>query len=95
MVVMRGINSDEIGDFAALCAHPKIDVRFIEFMPTADVAYAREMMMSEAEIRERLGVVLEPVAGSDPSAPATLWSHPDWPGRIGFISTMTHKFCSL
>ncbi len=95
MVVMRGINSDEIGDFVALCAHPKIDVRFIEFMPTADVAYAREMMMSEAEIRQRIGADLEPVLDGDPSAPASLWSHPDWPGRIGFISTMTHKFCSL
>ena len=95
MVVMRGINSDEIGDFAAMCAHPKIDVRFIEFMPTADVVYSQEMMMSEADIRQRIGAQLEPVTGGDPSAPATLWSHPDWPGRIGFISTMTHKFCSL
>lgn len=95
VVVMRGINGDEIGDFVALCAHPKIEVRFIEFMPTADVAYTREMMMPEAEIRQRIGADLEPVLGGDPSAPASLWSHPEYPGRIGFISTMTHKFCSL
>ena len=95
MVVMRGINDDEIPAFVAMCADPRIDVRFIEFMPTADIAYAREMMMSEAEIRERIGSQLTPLAGEDPAAPATLWSHPDFPGRIGFISTMTHKFCSL
>jgi cyclic pyranopterin phosphate synthase len=95
MVVMRGVNDDEIGDFVALCAEPKVDVRFIEFMPTADVAYSQQMMMPEAEIRERIGARLEAAPGGDPSAPATLWSHPGYPGRIGFISTMTHKFCSL
>ncbi|MEW5876373.1 MAG: radical SAM protein, partial [Candidatus Zixiibacteriota bacterium] len=36
MVAMRGINDDEIPDFVQLCSNPKIDVRFIEFMPTAD-----------------------------------------------------------
>jgi cyclic pyranopterin phosphate synthase len=95
MVVMRGINDDEIPDFVSLCVNPKIDVRFIEFMPTADIVYSHEMMVPEAEIRERIGRKLEPVADPNPSAPATLWSLPDMPGRIGFISTMTHRFCSL
>jgi cyclic pyranopterin phosphate synthase len=95
VVVMRGINEDEIGDFVALCSHPKVDIRFIEFMPTADIAYSRDMLMPEAEVRARIGRPLEPIASADPSAPATMWSLPDMPGRIGFISTMTHKFCSL
>jgi cyclic pyranopterin phosphate synthase len=95
MVVMRGINDDEIPDFVALCSEPRIDVRFIEFMPTADVVYSRRMMVPEAQIRERIGRRLEPITGGDPSAPATLWSLPDLPGRVGLISTMTHKFCSL
>lgn len=95
VVVMRGINDEEIPDFVALCVNPKIDVRFIEFMPVADIAYSHDMMVPEAEIRERIGRKLEPVADPNPSAPATLWSLRDMPGRIGFISTMTHKFCSL
>jgi cyclic pyranopterin phosphate synthase len=51
VVVMRGINDDELPDFLAYCDHPKIHVRFIEFMPTADVAYSRNLMVSEAEMR--------------------------------------------
>lgn len=95
VVVMRGINDDEIPAFIEWCANPKIDVRFIEFMPTAEVAYGREVLVPEAEIRARIGVPLTRIADTDPSAPATLWRLPDRPGRVGFISTMTHKFCSL
>jgi len=95
VVVMRGINDDEIPNFVRMCSNPKIDVRFIEFMPTADVEYSRDMMVSEKEIRARIALPLEEIPDSDPSAPATLWRLPDQPGRIGFISTMTHKFCAL
>ncbi|MBI3871779.1 MAG: GTP 3',8-cyclase MoaA [candidate division Zixibacteria bacterium] len=94
MVVMRGINDDEIPAFAGLCDNPKIDVRFIEFMPTAEVAYLRDMLVPEDEVRARIGTPLVPVALADPSAPARLWSIPGLSGRIGFISTMTHKFCA-
>jgi cyclic pyranopterin phosphate synthase len=96
-VVMRGINDDEIPVLVEWCAHPKIDVRFIEFMPTAEVEYSESLMMSEREIRDRIGRPLLPVEGGDPTAPAKLWriaGQPDLPGRIGFISTMTHKFCA-
>jgi cyclic pyranopterin phosphate synthase len=93
VVVMRGINDDEVGDFLSFCTDPKIHVRFIEFMPTADIEYSRDLVVTEAEIRERLGVALKPIDSGDPSAPATLWALPDHPGRIGFISTMSHKFC--
>ena len=95
VVVMRDLNDDEISDFVALCRDPKIDVRFIEFMPTSDVVYSHNLLVPEAEIRGRIGRSLKPVTGGDPSAPASLWSLPDLPGRIGFISTMTHKFCGL
>lgn len=95
MVAMRGINDDEIPDFVQLCSNPKIDVRFIEFMPTADVEYSRDLLFSEREIRARIARPLEKIPDADPSAPATLWGVPGLPGRIGFISTMTHKFCAL
>jgi len=93
-VVMRGINDDEINDFVALCSEPKVDVRFIEFMPTAEVEYSEDLMVSEAEIRARIGRTLEPVHNDDPTAPAKVWRVQGLPGRVGFISTMTHKFCA-
>lgn len=33
VVVMRGVNDDEVADFAALTRHQPINVRFIEYMP--------------------------------------------------------------
>jgi hypothetical protein len=33
VVVMRGQNDDEIGDFVELTRHQRINVRFIEYMP--------------------------------------------------------------
>ncbi len=97
IVVMRGINDDEIPAFVEWCAHPKVDIRFIEFMPTAEVEYSESMMLSEQEIRERICAPLTPIDTGDPTAPAKLWriaGRHDLPGRVGFISTMTHKFCS-
>jgi cyclic pyranopterin phosphate synthase len=38
-------------------------------------------------------VKLLPLDNGDPTAPARLWALPDRPGRVGFISTMTNKFC--
>ncbi len=32
-VIMRGVNDDELGDFAALTRDQPLDVRFIEWMP--------------------------------------------------------------
>jgi cyclic pyranopterin phosphate synthase len=95
MVVMRGINDDEVPAFVELCANPKIDVRFIEFMPTTDVVYSRDLLVPEMEIRARIERPLVPVPVTDPSAPARMWMVADLPGRVGFISTMTHKFCSF
>lgn len=94
MVVMRGINDDEIPAFVDMCADPKVDVRFIEFMPTAEVSYSDELLVPESEVRLRIGRALAPMVNDDPTAPAKLWQVDGLPGRVGFISTMTQKFCA-
>ena len=33
IVVMRGVNDDEIADFVELTRHKAVNVRFIEYMP--------------------------------------------------------------
>lgn len=93
-VVMRGINDDEISTFVEMCANPKIDVRLIEFMPTSEVEYSESLLVPEDEMRSRIGKHLEPILKDDPTAPAKLWRVDGLPGRVGFISTMTHKFCA-
>lgn len=46
VVVMRGVNDDEILDFAALTKELPVNVRFIEYMPFDDNAWSRNKMVS-------------------------------------------------
>ncbi len=51
VVVMRGVNDDELHDFAALTRDKDINVRFIEYMPFDGNAWAAKKMVSYAEMR--------------------------------------------
>ena len=54
MVVMRGINDDEIGDFARLAVDHALHVRFIELMPVGEMAgLTFEHVVPSAEVLER------------------------------------------
>ena len=54
VVVMRGVNEDELLDFAALTRHKDINVRFIEYMPFDGNAWTAKKMVSYAEMRARI-----------------------------------------
>lgn len=45
VVVMRGINEDEVGDFVELTRHRRLNVRFIEYMPFDDNAWSKDRMV--------------------------------------------------
>lgn len=45
VVVMRGVNEDEILDFVALTKELPVNVRFIEYMPFDDNAWSRNKMV--------------------------------------------------
>lgn len=46
VVVMRGINEDEVCDFVELTRRQKLNVRFIEYMPFDDNAWSKQKMVS-------------------------------------------------
>ncbi len=97
MVVMRGINDDELENFARLSLHKKLAVRFIEFMPIGHTGKKHDSLyVSCDEMKERLsslGELLE-VAGSLSDGPAKMYSLGDGAvGSIGFISPVSHHFC--
>jgi cyclic pyranopterin phosphate synthase len=95
MVVMRGINDDEILDFARKTLSDGWHVRYIEEMPLTDTENA-EKMVSIQEIKEaiekELGA-LEPCGTSDGHGPAKYFRLPAATGTIGFIGPVTHAFC--
>ena len=97
MVVMRGINDDELLDFAAMSRETELQIRFIEFMPIgASSRWDRNTYMSSDEIKDRISTVGEllPVAGGRADGPASVFRlGKDARGRLGFISPISHHFC--
>jgi len=95
VVVMRGVNDDEIVDFATFGRERGVSVRFIEFMPLdAQGAWTNDQVMTQAEILGAIAATypLEPV-GARGSAPAEQFRYLDGHGEVGVIASVTHSFC--
>jgi cyclic pyranopterin phosphate synthase len=92
-VVMRGINDDEILDFARMTYEDGCHVRFIELMPFKGVAE----FVPNIELRQHISLLgkLESCASITGSGPATYYRLAGAKGTIGFISPITEpSFCS-
>ena len=93
-VLMRGVNDDEILDFAAFGRDRGVGVRFIEFMPLdAEGRWGPDVVVPAAEVVERIDAVfpLEPVRRG--AAPATRYRYRDGRGDVGVIASVTQPFC--
>ena len=97
MVVMRGINDDEIVDFARLTLNHPWHVRFIELMPVGGMRdLTAEHIVPSAEVLDRASVLgaLEPGGGPPRgNGPAAYYHFSGAPGSIGVITPMTHTYC--
>ena len=98
MVVMRGINDDEIPDFARLTLDHPWHVRFIELMPVGEM---RELtwdhVVGSDEVLSRIAALgsLEPSSGpARGNGPAAYYRLSGAPGTIGVITPMTHTYCA-
>lgn len=94
MVVMRGINTDELLPFVEFTRQHAAHVRFIEFMPFAGNGWGRERVFSYAEMLERIRAV-HPIEklNDDPHSTAKSYRVPGWQGSFAVISTVTEPFC--
>ena len=97
MVVLRGINDDEILDFARRTVDDGWHVRFIEHMPFTGVGLEDNGLVSISEItetiKESLGE-LKPASPASGNGPARYYQLPGTQGTIGFIGAMTDCFCA-
>jgi cyclic pyranopterin phosphate synthase len=94
VVVMRGINDDEVGDFAALTRNHPYQVRFIEFMPVGPTSHLwRDLFVPAAEILSRLEDA-EPLVQECSEGVARRFRLPGAAGTIGLISPMSRPFCA-
>jgi cyclic pyranopterin phosphate synthase len=94
VVLMNGINDDEIVDFARYGRDKGVVVRFIEFMPLdADEQWGPHRVVPLARVVEEINAVFPLEAVQRTSAPATRYRYLDGKGEVGVIATVTEKFC--
>jgi cyclic pyranopterin phosphate synthase len=95
MVVLDGINDDEIVDMARMSINEGWHVRFIEYMPIGITDLASQKIVSAKEITEHIQTIgkLEPYKGEVGNGPARYYRLPGASGTIGLITPMTEHFC--
>jgi len=95
VVVIPGVNEQEVLDLAALTINRCWHVRFIEFMPIGNTQLFNDRAWVPSEelrqrIRDRWGLTESNVRGN---GPADVFQIPDALGTLGFISQMSECFC--
>ncbi|ELR96790.1 GTP 3',8-cyclase MoaA [Gloeocapsa sp. PCC 73106] len=95
IVVIPGVNEQEVLDLAALTLDKPWHVRFIEFMPIGnEELFQQRAWIPSAElrqlIRDKWGLVTAEVRGN---GPADVFTIPEAQGTLGFISQMSECFC--
>ncbi len=97
VVVMRGINDDEILDFARLTLDHPWHVRFIELMPVGEMRDVTwDHVVPTDELLDRVSSIgtLTPVSGpARGNGPAKYFSFAGAAGSVGVITPMTHTYC--
>jgi len=97
-VAIKGVNDDEILEFARLSIEKPFHIRFIELMPMGKAGDRYEgRYLSNDVIRERIDKVfsLEPLPGkiNNTDGPASIYRIGGASGVIGFISPISNHFC--
>lgn len=96
MVVMAGINDDEVLDFARLTLDRPFTVRFIEYMPNLREAGWQKQCIPGSELLERIGREhrLMPLVSSESAGPAKNFKIEGAAGSLGFITPISGHFCN-
>ena len=97
-VVVRGVNDDELLDFASFGRDRGVEIRFIEWMPLdGGEQWSRDQVVPAGEIVSAIAsewpLIEADGRAADPSAPAESYRYADGAGRIGVIASVTRSFC--
>jgi cyclic pyranopterin phosphate synthase len=94
MVVLNGVNDDEIDDMVAYCMEHNFVLRLIETMPMGSTGHeARHLDLQpvKLKLKERFGLVDTVLSGG---GPARYLGTPDGRFNIGFITPISQHFCA-
>lgn len=96
VVVIKGVNDDEILDFIELTRHRPLHVRFIELMPIGESdSKALSTYMPVEEIKQLAQKRYELIANTKVwgSGPAKYYKIDGFKGTVGFIGAISDHFC--
>lgn len=97
VVVMKGVNDDEVESFGLLTYDYPLQIRFIEFMPVGcGSRWSHDAFMSGTEVAERIKSrgQLIPIPVKKGAGPAMLYKLAGAIGEIGFIDPVSSSFCA-
>jgi len=99
-VLLKGLNENELIDFAKLTLRYPIILRYIEFMPCGQWDQQADSIIKAQEVMERLSAELgklipyqDKSLGKGPAQYYRLETDTPSRGIIGFIAPVTHVFC--
>ncbi|WP_194609758.1 GTP 3',8-cyclase MoaA [Clostridium vitabionis] len=94
-VPLPGINEDDLIPVAQIAKEHEVHVRFIEMMPIGLGCSFRPIpeYLIRRRLEETFGTMTE-VEEKLGNGPARYYAIPGFRGRIGFISAISHRFCS-
>lgn len=95
MVVMKGVNDDEVEDMVEFCLEHDFTLRFIETMPVGDSGRsATDRFVSLKDVKTQLANKFELLPATMPGGgPARYVQVAGTPLRIGFITPLSQHFC--
>ena len=96
-VIVRGVNDDELIDFARFARANEVEIRFIEYMPLdSGHDWSREKVVSGREIYEKINAAYPLQLRSGERGSETAWKYEFADGAnggIGIIAPVTEMFC--
>ncbi len=94
MVVMKGINENEIIDFAEWSVYSPLHLRFIEFMPFTGNQWHHDKVFTRDQILQTIAGKFDFIPlGKEPHETAHKYFVKGAKGSFAIISTMSHPFC--
>lgn len=93
VVIMEGINDNEILDFVNLTKDLDIGVRFIEIMPIGEGKKFTSVKNSDILNLIKKHYLLEKNSNLSTDGPASYYKVSGFMGEIGFISPLSNRFC--
>jgi cyclic pyranopterin phosphate synthase len=94
-VLLRGLNDDEVAEFARVTRTKPWHVRFIELMPVGENLHLADRFIGTEEVLERLLDIDEllPDEGPRGNGPARYYRFAGAPGSVGVITPLSHNYC--